>query len=453
MARSCRNAQARQKTKACMRTKRQDWKLFKGVWISTAPVLPGVWERREGGHVVRARAKNSTTGKLKDIFKVLPESSQGEALAWLENEQRRARAGIVASAKNPRPRFAEFAASLFEHKVKIGEIRSAKGREKWATILEHLIGGTEGATTKKFVRAFGDYFVDMLRVEHVEAWKSDIAELIAAGDYSPVTVNGWLSVLRVIMKEARRRFGLTLMLEDVTNFDTSEVETYSEEEPNSLTPEEIPLFLESVRKLYPQHYAMTFIGFITGLRPSSMRPLRRSGDETDVQWEKSRILIRRSQTIGEEVMRTTKTKRRYPIHLPEEAMNVLRWHVDTQLVTPEMQDSNLLFPSVTGGYRSPNVLNKPFEDVMQTLGLKKRLTQRGLRRTFQDLSRAAEVEGIITRSISGHATEEMQEHYSTVHGAEQKAALAKVISICRARGGEVGGESRLASGEGKRKAG
>jgi hypothetical protein len=32
-------------------------------------------------------------------------------------------------------------------------------------------------------------------------------------------------------------------------------------------------------------------------------------------------------------------KRRYPIHLPDEAMRVLQWHVDTQLVTPEMQES------------------------------------------------------------------------------------------------------------------
>src|SRR5262249_39351311 len=64
--------------------------------------------------------------------------------------------------------------------------------------------------------------------------------------------------------------------------------------------------------------------------------------------------------------------------------------------------------------------------VASILGLGKKFTQRGLRRTFQDLARAAQVEGIITRSIGGHATERMQERYSTVHGAEQRAALAKV---------------------------
>jgi hypothetical protein len=39
-----------------------------------------------------------------------------------------------------------------------------------------------------------------------------------------------------------------------------------------------------------------------------------------------------------------------------------------------------------------------------------------MRRTFQDLARAAEVRDIVTRSASGHSTEAMQRHYSTVSG-------------------------------------
>jgi hypothetical protein len=113
-------------------------------------------------------------------------------------------------------------------------------------------------------------------------------------------------------------------------------------------------------------------------------------------------------------MGTTKTKKRYAIELPEEAIKVLRWHVDTQLVTPEMQESDLLFPGMTGKFRSAHVLKKPFTDVAQMIGLGKKFTQRGLRRTFQDLCRAAQVEGIVTWSISGHQTEQMQSHYSTV---------------------------------------
>ena len=65
---------------------------------------------------------------------------------------------------------------------------------------------------------------------HVETWKSRVADLIAAGDYAPTTVNGWLSVLRVIMKAAKREHQLThLATEHIDNFDVSEHETYSDE--------------------------------------------------------------------------------------------------------------------------------------------------------------------------------------------------------------------------------
>jgi hypothetical protein len=73
--------------------------------------------------------------------------------------------------------------------------------------------------------------------------------------------------------------------------------------------------------------------------------------------------------------------------------------VDTQLTTPEQQESDLLFPATTGGFRAPTVLNKPFDDVTKHIELGKAFTQRGLRRTFNDLARAARVESIITRSI------------------------------------------------------
>jgi hypothetical protein len=143
-------------------------------------------------------------------------------------------------------------------------------------------------------------------------------------------------------------------------------------------------------------------------------------------------------------MRTTKQKRKYAVDLPEEVMTVLRWHVETQLVTPEQQDSDLLFPAVTGGFRSPCVLNKPFADVSEAMGLAKKFTQRGLRRTFNDLARMAEVADLVTRSISGHHTERMQHHYSTVSAAEQRESIARVIDLAKTRQQRTAGAPREA---------
>ena len=196
---------------------------------------------------------------------------------------------------------------------------------------------------------------------------------------------------------------------------------------------------------------------VTGLRPSSLRPLRRQGPKADVLWEEHKLLVRRSHTLGDEVMNTTKQRVKYRIHLPEEAVKVLSWHVETQLETAEMKESELLFPAIAGGHRSPSVLNKPFEEVSRAIGLKKRFTQRGLRRTFNDLARAAQVEGVVTKSISGHVTDRMRERYSTVAPIEQRASIAKVIDFAQARrpaeGGEQRGEQAPQSGEQKEKAG
>ncbi len=126
-----------------------EWMQMKNVWVSKEPVLPGVWQRKEGGHVVRGRATDGKTGKQKDIFRALPEADAPMALKWLRDEQTRIRAGADDSPEKPRQRFAEFAASLFEHKVKVRDIKSAacravsEGGRRYT--LTHLIAGTTGA--------------------------------------------------------------------------------------------------------------------------------------------------------------------------------------------------------------------------------------------------------------------------------------------------------------------
>ena len=75
-----------------------------------------------------------------------------------------------------------------------------------------------------------------------------------------------------------------------------------------------------------------------------------------------------------------------------------------------------------------------------------------MRRTFQDLCRAAQVGDLVTRSIGGHATEAMQRHYSTVALEEQRRGLSNVIHLIKpppadAAGGEESGEGDPSSGE------
>ena len=402
-------------------------------WI-TPTKLPGVWQRRDGGHLVRSRVVDPTTGAMKEVKKVLPEMDAASAYKWLQEELQRIRAGAAACPKPLQVRFSEFSASLFERKVAVKEIKSAKGKERWGYTLRHLIKGTDGETEegRMHVAGFGDFFLDQLRASHIEAWKVGVARLIAAGVYSPTTTNGWLSILKVILKTAKRELELpSNPALEIAMFDTSEHHPYTDEEPNSLLVEEVRMFLEAMLQLYPQHYAMTYVGFCLGLRPSSLRPLRRRGATPDILWDEGAVLVRRSQTRGDEVMNTTKTGKRQRIGVPSEMTDTLRWHEANMLLTPEQQGSDLMFPSITGGYRAPSVLDKPFAAVSREIGLTKHFTPRGLRRTFQDLARAASVESLIQKSISGHATDAMKDHYSTVSPHEQRAGIGRVIGLLR----------------------
>lgn len=71
------------------------------------------------------------------------------------------------------------------------------------------------------------------------------------------------------------------------------------------------------------------------------------------------------------------------------------------------------------------------------IGLPIHFTPRGLRRTFNDLARAANVEALVTKSISGHQTDRMREHYSTVQPLEQRQSIGAVLRLVKGGGRRV----------------
>lgn len=261
------------------------------------------------------------------------------------------------------------------------------------------------------------------------------------------------TILRGVVNAAVQQFELDRNpVAGIEPFDTSTHETYTKEEPNSLTVAELPRFLAKLWELYPQHFGMVALGFATGLRPSTMRPLRRSGPTPDMLWDTGVLLVRRSQTRNEEVMRKPKTGLRQRLLLPADLVDILRWHVDQ--LKGAMADSELLFPSETGGFRSASWLDKPFREVAKAICLTKAVAPGAMRRTFQDLARAAQVNDLVTRAVSGHATDSMQRLYSTVSELEVREGLAKVVSLAgfkkahagaRRRGGVRGAKIRKAS--------
>ncbi len=390
--------------------------------VATEPDLPGVWRRQQGGFRVRGRAIDPRTAKMREVNWALPNISKArDAFSWLQAELEKIRSGVVAEQPSTAPRFELFAELVFKRKQDLGKIRSAAGRAKWRSVLD-----------KHLIPEFGPLLMDQFRSIDVKNWQSRIAAKIKADVIAPTTANSILAILLQITDEAVDDFDIRDPMRGIDPFDTREHSTYTDEEPNSLAPDLVPSFLAKIRELHPAHYAFTLLGFTTGLRPSSLRPLRREGPQADVKWDEGVILIRRSHTIGDEVMETTKTDLHQRLTLPKELLDVLRWHVNENLLHTSMRMSDLLFPSVHGGFRARSVLDKPFDEAAKAIGLKINFTPRGMRRTYQDLARAAGVHDAVTRAISGHATSAMQLHYSTANSGEVKQALAKVAKIATA---------------------
>lgn len=389
--------------------------------MSAEAVRPGVWKLKTGGHYVRARVKDPCSGRMREISSPLPDESDADgAYEFLRREVREVREG---GARQTFPtKFGDYGLSLLARKIRSGDLKSAKSREQWGYVLEHHL-----------LPEFGQADLHVLKRAMVEDWKDRMARLVQKGEYSPVTFNYWLKIGKVIGKAAKGELELKRdPFADVTFLDTSTHSTYTDEEPNSLTPDEVPVFLAGLRRLYPQHFAMVALGFATGLRPSTLRPIRRKGSTPDVLWEPGVVLVRRSHTMRDEVMDKPKTGLRQRLSLPKDLMEILEWHAG-RLPEGKMKESDLLFPSETGGFRAPSCLDKPFRAVAEATGFKKHLTPRSMRRSYQDLARAAEVQDIVTRAVSGHATEAMQQHYSTVSGEEMRRSLAKVISLAKVK--------------------
>jgi integrase len=399
---------------------------------------PGIF-KTEKGYRVRVRALDPRTDTLKEKNKEFEGVNLEQALRLqleLRGEIREAAERDVSRTK-----YGDYVTLLLKSKTARGELSTAKGRRTWTD-----------AQTLHLVPHFGGWYVDAIKRRDIEEWKTKLAVQVREGKLSPNTVNNrlrvLLSTLRTAVAELELEYDPT---RGVKPLDTSTWQTYTEEEPNALTVEEVPAFMTTARALFPQHYAQLALGLSTGRRPCELRPLRWKGETPDILWKEGVLLVRRSQVIGDAEDRT-KTKARLRIPLPAGLMEILENHVNA-LPSGLTEKCDLLFPSKLGGYQTASVLTKPIVAIAEKAEIKKHLSPYFMRRTFQDLCRAAQVHDFVARSISGHATVEMQQRYSSVNGAEVRDGLAKVISLAGFRSAQIAAVSEAAGEHGSSNAG
>lgn len=413
------------------------WTKRWGYEMAPTATRPGIYKLREGGYFVRARV-TGRGGKRREVSAVLRDATTPtQAQKVLDGLVADARA--VARGEVPtKQTWRSFAVSRLQERVRRGKVASEATVDWWKNAIA------------LFDAEWGDLDVRDVTRHHIDSWlNGPVAEWMTTGKtvlrkrrartsprrlaafemvevttvIKPTTVNGWLRVLRAICHAAKVKFELPRSAFEGIEF-FEEGRLFTKEEPNALPPDLLPAFMSIAQARYPQHFAMILLGFVTGLRPSSLRPLRRQGPEADINWTTGELEIRRSHSRRQHIMNATKTKKDNVIALPPAVLEVLRGHVAA--LEGAMAKSDLLFPSDTGELRTRNVLAKPFEAISKELGLTFRLTPKGMRRTFNDVARWAGVNDVVTRAISGHQTPSMQDHYSTARAAEARAALTKV---------------------------
>jgi len=156
--------------------------------------------------------------------------------------------------------------------------------------------------------------------------------------------------------------------------------------------------------------------FFTGLRIGNLLVLKWSDIQEDEMLNVQRRLSKNKIIAG------TKTGKDLSYPLPAELLFILLKHKKSLIKQQLVND--YVFPNIQGDHHARSILKLPFLKIAQSSGITKRITPHGARRSMTDYLRGT---GIVGKSITGHVTDQMVEHYSTVQPVEQAQAIEKAM--------------------------
>lgn len=375
---------------------------------------PGVYQVGPQSYRIRATIKDERTGKRREVDRLLEGVSAPEAAR--EREQMRQGDGLEAARVTLRAYAQLWIASKAE--------------------------SVDRATAKRYAEALdlhvlpelGDMYMDAMRPADVQAWinsKARIKTEKGAHKYAVATIRGWFRVLRTMARDAVAQL-------DLPRDPTGRV-TFPDrpglEETNALSPDELASLLSTFRTYYRQHLAMVSTLALTGQRFCHVSALRWE----DVDFDAGNIKIARKAYRGNVGPVSKKKRAPKAVPMPPELADVLKDH-RVRMIEEQHEGlaSGWVFPSETGKPRLATALDKPWSAVLDLAGVNGRFTIHGLRRTFTDHLRLTGIDPVVRRALTGHVTEKMQDHYSSVSMGERMAAVSSVVRLVGKVGTEVG---------------
>jgi integrase len=330
---------------------------------------------------VRVKRINAKTGRQENR-KATVHGSRAEAYR-VRDEIRSELASTIGARR--RIRLSEFAALWIEQRA---DRLKATTLRRYRYSLEHI------------VPALGDFYVDAIA-------PSDVAGYIArrVRDAEGHTVLNELRCLRTMAKDS--------ITEGYADRDwcarvaAPRVKRYTKKRPNMLTAEQFHSVIEHIAA---QWRGLVLFMVTTGLRWGEASALHWQ----DIDWKLGEASITRGNDRGT-LTKTTKTDRDRSVPVLPEVAEL--WGLRKQ--------SGLVFPTRKGKLHRGYPLIKVLATACKTAKVE-RVTVHGLRRTFNNLARQLTSREVL-KSITGHLTDTMVEHYSFV-GSDEKTKAARAVA-------------------------
>lgn len=279
----------------------------------------------------------------------------------------------------------------------------------------------------RFIAALGSVWIDELSPRMVTDWLH--AE---AATLSGVTCLNMLRVVRTMTKDATAELQLQRWACDRVKA-PKPVRGYADGE-NALTPEELFKLFQSMRTQSPWHLPLFAFMAYTGLRFCEAHALRWS----DVDFETRTAVIVRSRYMKAITDPKTEQSKRL-VSLPEELVEILKAQ-RAELVRRQNPglSADLAFPALKGGYQWHAGINNAIKAASASIGLVKRFTPHGLRRTMNTLGlQVASAE--VVRKVLGHTTAGMTQRYLSVDLDQKRSLASGVAQLVRVAGRNVEG--------------
>jgi integrase len=387
---------------------------------------PGVHRISETSYRVRGRVRDPKTGQSIDLDKIVEADAPEKAM--------KLRASLLAELDAPRVeaqermRLSTYANSWL--RCKLPTLKAAT-QALYAEVIESHIKPE-----------LGDYFVEAITGDDLARWRdAQKAKLVRTkgGGSKPTsnaTVNCRLRVLKAMLRAAVD--DLKLDRDPTRRLAAMREGKRKQADRNCLDADELRRFLEAARKLTPQWHPFFFTLAFSGMRFGELTALR----WRDIDEAHGVIHIRKAQWKG--IVDSTKTDDERSVPLFPELAAVLRAQHELkrldrlrrlrrqQVPAIEPQDGadGLVFYTRDGSRHMHNTApRKALAKCLAAAAVEHRVTVHGQRRTFNNLIRQVEKCGVVTRSMTGHHSEEMTEHYSFVATAEKQRAVTGMLRL------------------------